>query len=197
MRTVSRLPLNAALLGAALGLTFALIGPTRDIVRAQTPTSYTVTLQEVLITPNGASTIASVQTQALRDDGATVLQLGPEGATARHIRIPTGLLIDTNDRDKRMSTFHVSPALVTAYIRSPQAQCRREVEEFRGEEMINSYRVAKVVTNTGASTRWYALDYSCALVRSVMEHAGGSRSAVPDGWLHRRASVRARGAVLM
>jgi hypothetical protein len=42
--------------------------------------------------------------------------------------------------------------------------------------MIDSSRAAKIVTSTGASTRWYALDHSCALVRSVMEHAGGSRS---------------------
>jgi hypothetical protein len=143
---------------------------------AQTTGSYTVTLQEVLTTRSGASSVVSVEVQAQRHDGATVLQLGPEGETGRHIRIPPGLLIETNDRDKRMSTFHVSSERVTGYVRDPQQHCRRDGDEFQGEEMIGGYRAAKIVSTGGGSMRWYALDHSCAMVRSVMEHPGGSKS---------------------
>ena len=176
MMTTPRLRVSAALLVAASGLTSHTIGGTQAAARAQTLSGYTVTLEEVLTSPNGASTVVAVQTQALRPDGATVLQLGPAGETARHIRIPSGLLIETNDRDKRKSTFYVSPAMVAGYVRNPRENCRRNAERFETEEMVGSYRAAKIVPDHGASTRWYALDHSCALVRSVMEHAGGSRS---------------------
>ena len=111
-----------------------------------------------------------------KDHGATVLQLGPEGETGRHIRIPPGLLIETNDRDKRMSTFHVSSDRVTGYVRDPEQHCRRDGEVFQGEEVIAGYRAARIVSTSGGSMRWYALEHSCAMVRSVMEHSGGAKS---------------------
>jgi hypothetical protein len=143
--------------------------------RAQTNGSYTVTLQEVLTTRSGASSVVAVEVQALREDGATMLQLGPDGQTARHIRTPPGLLIETNDRDKRMSTFHVSSQTVTGYVRNPKRSCRHDGEEFHGEEMVGGYRAAKL-SRSGGSTRWYALDHSCAMVRAVMQHPDGSQS---------------------
>jgi hypothetical protein len=143
---------------------------------AQTTGSYTVTLQEVLTTRSGASSVVSLEVQAQRPDGATVLQLGPEGETGRHIRIPPGLLIEANDRDKRMSTFHVSSERVTGYVRDPEQHCRRDGDEFQGEEMIGGYRSAKIVSTSSGSTRWYALDHACAMVRAVMEHPSGSKS---------------------
>ena len=146
------------------------------LAHAQTRAGYTVTLQEVLTTRSGASSVVSLELQAQREDGSTVLQLGPEGQTARHIRLPAGLLIDTNDRDKRMSTFHLSPDRVTAYPRDPQQRCLRDRDDFEGEEVVGGYRTAKIVSAGGGSMRWYALDHSCAMVRSVMEHADGSRS---------------------
>jgi hypothetical protein len=144
--------------------------------RAQTNGSYTVTLQEVLTTRSGASSVVSLEVQAQRQDGATVLQLGPEGETGRHIRIPPGLLIETNDREKRKSTFHVSSDRVTGYVRDPEQHCRRDGDEFQGEEMIGGYRAAKIVSTKGGSMRWYALDHSCAMVHSLMHHPGGSKS---------------------
>jgi hypothetical protein len=143
---------------------------------AQTKAGYTVSLQEVLTTRRGASSVVSVEVQAQRDDGATVLQLGPHGETARHIRLPGGRLIETNDRDKRMSTFEVPPDRVTGSIRDPYKNCSKDREEFRGEELIGGFRAARIVSASGGSVRWYALDHSCALVRSVMEHPGGSTS---------------------
>jgi hypothetical protein len=146
------------------------------LARAQTKAGYTVTLQEVLTTSNGASRVVSLEVQAQREDGATLLQLGPEGATGRHIRLPPGLLIETNDRDKRMSTFHVPLERVTGYLRHPRQSCCHDGDEFQGEEVIGGYRAARVVSTRGGSMRWYALDHLCVVVRSVMEHADGSKS---------------------
>ena len=146
------------------------------VAHAQANAGYTVTLQEVLTTRSGASSVVSVEVQAQRQDGATVLRLGPEGETGRHIRIPPALLIETTDRDKRMSTFHVSSDSVARYVRDPQRYCRRDGDEFQGEEMVGGYRAAKIVSTSGGSMRWYSLDHSCAMVRSVMEHPDGSKS---------------------
>jgi hypothetical protein len=171
----SRLHLRAAVVVAA-GFAWASIDGTHAQVKPQPIAGYTVTLAEVLTTRDGVGRLISLQTQALRADGATVLRLGPKGATGRSIRLPAGLLIETNDRDKRMSTFSVSPENVAGYIRNPQEQCRHEGDEFRGEELIDTYRAAKITRQNGGSTRWYALDHSCALVRSVTEHSDGQKS---------------------
>ena len=172
MLTTSRLHLLGPLVIAAAGLTQAFSG---GLATAQTLSGYTVTLEEVLTTRNGASSVVSVETHALRPDGTTVLQLGHPGETARHIRMPSGVLIDTNDKNKRMSTFHVSPK-PTAVARDSRAKCRRDAEELLAEETVGGYRAAKIVGANGGAIRWYALDHSCALLRSVMQHPDGSRS---------------------
>jgi hypothetical protein len=123
------------------------------LANAQANAGYTVTLQEVLTTRNGASSVVSLELQAQRQDGATVLQLGPEGQTARHIRLPPGLLIDTNDREKRKATFYVSPDRVTSYPRDPQQYCRRNGDDLLGEEMIGGYRSPRPQSMPGARDR--------------------------------------------
>jgi hypothetical protein len=164
-----------AQLSSLAGL-FVIAVPLAPLAHAQANASYTVILQEVLTTRSGVSSVVSVEVHAQRQDGATVLQLGPEGRTARHIRLPPGLLIETNDGEKRKSTFHVSSNRAIGYLRDPQQHCRRDGDAFQGEEVIGGYRAAKIVSAGGGSTRWYALDHSCAMVRSMMEHADGTKS---------------------
>lgn len=140
----------------------------------QASAGYTVTLEEVLISRTGERRVVSVETHGLRADGAAVLRLGLE-LTGRTIRLPSGRLVETNDLTRRMSTFVVGTGAVQN-LRTPDASCRRGEEHFELVETVDELRAAKVAAADGAATRWYALDHSCALIRSVMQHEGGSRS---------------------
>lgn len=147
-------------------------------VRAQVlpAVSYTLVLHETVTGPSGTARSGSLQTRAVRSDGATVLRLGSAEDGSRLIWLPSGIQIMTDDRSHAKSTMRrlENP---NGWYRNRQTGCiatDASHESVLGEETVDRYRAVKISRKTNAriQTVWYALDYGCAVVRSRMDFGG-------------------------
>lgn len=150
-------------------------------VGAQVPAGggYTIVLiEQTTKKDGGASTLASLQTWARRSDGATALKLGAEGRGSRVIRLPSGIVIETQDVLRVKTTVQAEP--VSHRYRDPGASCRAidQSETFEGLEYLGRYRVAKITESLPdrRATHLLALDYDCTGVGASMVFDTGEKS---------------------
>jgi hypothetical protein len=87
----------------------------------------------------------------------------------RTIFLSSGVAIQSRDLAGLISTGAGGAA---AALRSPVAQCALPGEQASGIEVQDGYRAAKVMHR--GQTSWFALDYSCALVRSRITWDNGA-----------------------
>lgn len=144
-------------------------------IRAQSITvvPYTVVLAETIVAPDGRRLPGPHQMWAVRSDGAVVLKFGSAGTGSRQIRFASGIKVSTND--KRRAKSSVQTPLDDSWVRDPREKCVKTITGFQrsdesasGEVIVNGYRTVQV-TQFDAS-RWYALDYGCALVKHRVDH---------------------------
>lgn len=144
-------------------------------IRAQSITvvPYTVVLAETIVAPDGRRLPGPHQMWAVRSDGAVVLKFGSAGTGSRQIRFASGVKVSTND--KRRAKSSVQTPLDDSWVRDPREKCVRTITGFQrsdesasGEEILNGYRTVEVAQFD--ASRWYALDYGCALVKHRVDH---------------------------
>lgn len=137
---------------------------------APVPVPYTVTLEQVLITQDGRTTLGMTQQWAIRSDGAraskVVMHTGPAFAQ-RNLDFPSGKHIVIVESAAKKSTI-VNEFGPPTWIRNPANNCvLLPIEHYVGEETVSGYRTAKLVQ--GTVTRWLALDFGCALVKDIAD----------------------------
>jgi hypothetical protein len=165
----------------ALGLYVASAALVINLVRLAIPAKaqfgavvpYTVVLSETTTNTGGKRRVASLQTWAVRSDGSAVVKLGTADTGSRMMWLAGGVEITTDDVNRRKSSARVTANSVTAS-RLPSAQCLGQAtnsppgESVLSLESVAGYRAVKI-SNGAHATRWYALDYGCALVRQRID----------------------------
>jgi hypothetical protein len=187
MHITSRTLLKWALVLVVIGVTVPMgrlihWRSTAQEVRVRGPVPHTVILRETVYAPDGTATVTGEYTQAVRSDGSFVWRYAEidRANTERGIQFASGIevTIDEIGKTKSTQTIHVSPA---RWLRDPNSNCINSLagepctsppEVFSGVEMVAGHRTVKL-TN-GSATRWHALDYGCAMVKSRHDWGGGS-----------------------
>ena len=149
-------------------------------VRVGEPIPYTVTLREILHSPEGTARITNEITQAIRADGSRVWRFVNKGSS-RILNLSSGLQVDTNDLTRTKTSMMRADIDLARLQRDPGSKCLNTFtgkpmdstsETFLGVETVAGYRTAKIAPakdSEGAITSWYALDYGCALVKQRWE----------------------------
>jgi len=136
----------------------------------------TWTQEERTVSANGLRRrLASLQTTAIRADGARVTRLGPKGYGGRTLRLPGNVMVLTHDELRTRSTLHRSHP-TTGLARRPTRGCAAETgdEVILGVERLMDVEVVKIVS--AQRTTWYALEFGCVALRQVVAHPDGSVS---------------------
>lgn len=132
--------------------------------------------------PTGPPRTGALIAHAVRSDGSNLVQLKGSN-TARRINFASGAMVQTDDAAaKKSTTMAEQPLNAAAWHRDPQTSC---VDRMDGrpwtsqpvsvsQETVAGYRTAKIVVKN--DTRWLALDYGCALVKSITDLGARGRS---------------------
>jgi hypothetical protein len=149
-------------------------------IRVGEPIPYTVTLREILHSPDGTAKITNEITQAVRSDGSRVWRFVSKGSS-RTLNLSSGVQVDTNDLTKTKTSMMRADINPASLQRDPGSKCLNTftgkpmgstLETFLGAETVAGYRTAKIAPakdSEAAITSWYALDYGCALVKQRWE----------------------------
>jgi hypothetical protein len=134
---------------------------------------YTVVVRESAHDKAGKETLGSRYTEAMRSDGARMSSVqtqktGALNVTTRVLDLPGGINVQFNDALLLKSTRKVASSEGG---RAAQTNCAYDVEKFEGIEALSGYRVAHIRRDGRDS--WYAVDYSCAIVRERMGWGDG------------------------
>jgi hypothetical protein len=132
-----------------------------------TAVPYTVVLTETVTNAAGQRRAAPTQTFAVRSDGATVLKLGD--GESRHIRFTSGIQVEVSDVLRVKSTTY--RVIRESWLLDPSENCTKSLTGTvpaiaKGTttiEEVAGHRTVKIVS--GSTTRWFALDHACALIR--------------------------------
>lgn len=151
-------------------------------VRQGGPIPYTAILKESVLGADGTTKAGIEMTQAIRSDGSFALQVsyepteGGKNKKFRTIKFATGKEVTIDELAGTQSTIekNVNPS---RWQRDPNSKCINSFtgktmvdspqEVINGEEIIAGYRTIKILRN--GATRWFALDYGCAMVKERMD----------------------------
>lgn len=171
--------LNVALGVGAIVLSFG-IARNLQLVRAQSHIvdGVSVVLQEVLTYPDGTKKLSGNYHYATNTDGSWTFVPGvtPENVEdpVRIVQLSSGEqgYVSDNHRQRYIKKGNGSYGT----FRLPSAKCVAPAgkESPAGEEWVSGYRTEKIVM--GSLTSWYALDYSCGLVKSHADWSDGGKT---------------------
>jgi hypothetical protein len=135
----------------------------------------TIHREEHVTSADGLRTkLAAMITVAVSSGGVRSLRMGPENLGGRTIEYPDRVRVVTSDKWRTKSTQQMSAT--TEERRRASLGC---VYPERGEVVVAETQIAGVdaveVRIRNRST-WYALDFACEIVQSVVEYEEGSVS---------------------
>lgn len=140
---------------------------------------YTLVLRETSHQPDGSSVVTQESTWAVRGDGSLArrfTQLGARLGAQRDLQFANGEEVVINELTSIKSSTSVAGVNPALWQRDYRSNCVNSLagtpfsstsEKLVGEEMVDGYRTAKVVSRN--KTAWYALEHGCALVRDRAE----------------------------